>query len=220
MSIKTLVAWAEQAGKDLEAKEGNWVAIAVQWAQEKGWDWWENPQSPYNVGNLYDGNGSYRTFSDLNSGVIAYINFLTKDDIKGYYREILNNLRTGSVDSTLQAMSKSPYCDPPYPMAELSGVLAVLIQKYEAEYGHSPVGFEKPEPKKPPSEPPKPEKPTQASPVEEWVDVTPWPSKLSTLWGIAQYRFGDANGYRWKELLPLNPHLRLPLHVGDHIRVR
>lgn len=205
----------EQAAKDaitlLKGNPENWIAIATQFLQEKGRDFWTTPVAPFNVGNIRDTIGNFLKFDSLEAGIHGYASFLTIDDKAGYYSHVVDAIQTGTPDGVLVALANSPYCAPKYPIAELRDVM----QGLEAEYKVTP-------PTEPEAAKPQPEasKPEPEVTDENFVVVTPFPSPHGSLWGIASAcGLGGAN---WRELLKLNPDITNPgfLRVGQKVRVK
>lgn len=124
MMYSLLESAAKSATSLLHGKPENWYGIATQFVLEKGWGWWEAPFSPYDVGNLMSvmGQGHPLAFSTLEDGITAYVDFLTVDDVAGYYTKVINAIRTGTVEDFLVALSESKYCDPPYSLDTLNNV--------------------------------------------------------------------------------------------------
>lgn len=85
-----------------------------------------------------------------------------------------------------------------------------MIRLALAKYGSPPVPLpnapELPSIPKPPDPPPPPPPPPPAPPPSNvstrWVTVTPWPTKTSTLWGIASLVYGS--GAKWPTLYNAN----------------
>lgn len=236
MSIANLKQWATYAVHKIGGKSENWVAIAAQWVQEKGWQWWDNPQPPYNVGNIKDIHGNFRQFPSLQSGVDGYCDFLTVDDKQGYYRQVVNALKTGSINQVLQALAESPYCYPHYNVSDLENIATKIekqagetavpntlaqLEQQAAQIKAQITALQKELSKieaEIAAEQKKQQKAQANASGAEYVTVTKNPP-YNTLWGIAQAKLG--NGTRWHELLKLNPGI-IPsrLQVGQKVRVK
>jgi nucleoid-associated protein YgaU len=60
-----------------------------------------------------------------------------------------------------------------------------------------------PPPPAPPAPPPSPPSPPAPAPQNQrWVIVTPWPTRFSTLWGIASWAYG--RGADWPRIYNAN----------------
>lgn len=211
--LELLKQSAERANQELGGKPGNWIAIATQFVQEKGYHFWESPGFPFNVGNIKGFQGKELVFLDfetLQAGVDGYVHFLTHDPA-GYYEHVVQAIQEGTPEEVLQALSESKFCDPPYPLYELNSILDHLEMVFGLqEHNH---------PNYPNATAPKPT-PTQTEPNgHEYVTVTRFPTKHSTLWGIALDALG--NGNRWRDLAKINPGINPGrLYVGEKIRVK
>lgn len=127
-----LEASAKLACSLLRGKPDNWTAIAAQFALEKGWAWWADPQPPYDVGNVMttQGAGHPVGFPTLEAGVQGYADFLTIFDRTGLYTKVVWAVRRGTPLACLSALSLSPYCAPPYTLDTLLAVWDLVLQRF------------------------------------------------------------------------------------------
>ena len=233
--MMSLKYWAIFATQQLKVPQSGWVAIAAQWVQEKGWQWWSTPadQVGYNVGNVTNGGAPHFVdYPTMESGVMGYVYTLTETkDSQGnlLYQNVLDALHTGVPSTILTALSHSPWCDPAYDLVTLTSVMEEVIQKNRGvpmvDHSTQIVTLEKQIAEletqlataKKELETVQAE---QATVKQNYVTVTDVPPH-NTLWGIASDPSVFGNGNEWVQLLKLNPGV-IPslLKVGQQIRVR
>ena len=233
--MMSLKYWAIFATQQLKVPQSGWVAIAAQWVQEKGWQWWSTPadQVGYNVGNVTNGGAPHFVdYPTMESGVMGYVYTLTetKDSNDNLlYQNVLDALHTGVLSAILNALTHSPWSDPAYDLATLASIMGEVIQQYQGvpivDYSTQIATLEKriveletqlatakKELETYQSE--------QLDANKNYVTVTDVPPH-NTLWGIANDPSVFGNGNEWVQLLKLNPGV-IPslLKVGQQIRVR
>lgn len=213
----------------------NWIAIAAQWVQEKGWTWWETPQAPYNVGNVTkDGVAAgFEEYPTLEAGVMGYVYTLTKtfrpSNNSLVYQNVLDAFQTGGVSEVLKALSESPYCAPPYPLQALQDIADTITQKYlpqdvgdvQAEWEHAKEQVAALAEQLRVWEEKEKELALEAAKLKERFVVVTEGTPYNTLWNIAADPSVYHDGRQWVQLLSLNPGLRpTELQVGQKIRVQ
>lgn len=176
-----------------------WEAIAAQLILEKGWAWWAQEGGNWNIGNVTN-NGVQSGFADyasLVAGEEGYVKTLENGD----YDAVLHAGRSGDLKATLQTLSSSPWCDPPY-----GNVLDAVWTTFHTLY----VSWvEK-------ASAPAKEEPKQSK--YEWISITADPP-LNSLWGIADHVYGS--GLLYPTILRLNPGIQpRNLQVGQKVRVK
>ena len=143
--IATLESAAKKATQLLGGRENNWVGVAAQFVQEKGWTWWTQPAEPFNVGNnkvfkevtvevmendqivkKTEEQLVFGEFASLDEGIEGYVHALTVDPA-GYYTKVVQAIRQGNALDFLKALSESKYCAPPYPLAELENIYRQIV---------------------------------------------------------------------------------------------
>lgn len=240
--VTMLKYWAIFATQQLKVPQSGWLAIATQWVQEKGWQWWNTPadQIGYNVGNVTNGGAPhFIVYPTMESGVMGYVYALTETkDANGnlVYQNVLVALHSGVPSTILTALSQSPWCDPAYDLPTLMSVMDEVIKNYQGvpivDHSTEITTLEKQivELEKQIAEletqlaTVKKELETyqaeQSNVNKNYVTVTDIPPH-NTLWGIANDPSVFDNGNEWVQLLKLNPGV-IPslLKVGQQIRVR
>ena len=95
---------------------GSQLAIVAQFIQEKGWQYWQSyPNvSEFNFGNVGDINGQVlpQISSEL-SGIAVYLYVLLVSNPSAY-QEVVQELKDGNAQGAVQALSQSPWANPPY----------------------------------------------------------------------------------------------------------
>ena len=125
MSIpNALETWSKRTALFAGFPESVWEGIAVQFAQEKGWSYWDNPSGDNNPANVSNAMGQVISYSSLWVGCAVYIQTLHNGD----YQAVLDAGNAGDVEGYLKALSESPWANPKYPLGELQGVLAIIQQ--------------------------------------------------------------------------------------------
>lgn len=226
----------EQSAKEviaaLNGKQENWPAVAAWFVQEKGWTWWENPQPGYDVANETLGGvqAGFATYPSLYHGLLATVSLLENGTNYNptIYHPIVTAIKNGTIADVLGALSQSPWCDPPYPLSELEGVLKIVEQNAEPiqaqQQAHlskigqveSDIAKLQAELSSLQAELSQLEVPSQVDTVE--VTSTP---PTNTLWGIMVSQGQAGNGITLSDLYRLNPGVNpTRLVVGQKIRVK
>ena len=95
---------------------GSQLAIVAQFIQEKGWEYWQSyPNvSEFNFGNVGDINGQVlpQISSEL-SGIAVYLYVLLVSNPNAY-QKVVEELKNGNALGTVDALSQSPWANPPY----------------------------------------------------------------------------------------------------------
>ncbi len=131
MDISILRQWAQFAVYKLGGRKDNWMPIAAQWIQKKGWQWWGNPQQPFNVGNFTNEDEELKLVdhATLEDGVMNYVHMILDSRWSNgilIYEKFLDAVRNGTSDDVLRALSNSPACAPRYPLVEFQRILGLL----------------------------------------------------------------------------------------------
>lgn len=202
-NIQNLWDAANEAVYILGGKNETRSAVAAQFIQEKGWEWFLEPAAPFNIGNTTNGGveNGFAEFATLQEGIEGYCHVLLEtsfdNGVTKVYQNVIDEIRGGTAESVLEALCNSPYCVPAYPLAPLQDIMAIVDELYAEHLGANPPTLDT---------------------GEVYVEVTARPPH-NTLWGIATDTEGQ--GRLWTNFIPLNPGLDARrLQVGQKIRVK